>query len=112
VVSYRLQSILTPANDFQLLLGRGFNAVRLGVMWPGVEPQRGQYNDTYLGIIVKMINDLGAAGIYTIIDFHQDLWSEHFCGEGIPSWAVETRGAPGKIQVHSFQLVSFLTYYC
>ncbi|KAJ3179996.1 hypothetical protein HK101_009992 [Irineochytrium annulatum] len=53
----------------------------LGVMWPGVEPVRGQYNMTYLDVmsnIVKMCED---AGIYVILDFHQDGLSEKFCGE-------------------------------
>ena len=29
----------------------GMNAVRLGVMWPGVEPTEGQYNYTYLSTV-------------------------------------------------------------
>lgn len=26
-------------------------------------------------------------GIYVMLDFHQDLWSEKYCGEGAPDWA-------------------------
>lgn len=26
----------------------GFNGIRLGMMWAGVEPQKDQYNETYL----------------------------------------------------------------
>jgi hypothetical protein len=37
----------------------------------------------------------GTFGIYTYLDFHQDSGSELFCGEGLPTWAVETQGAPG-----------------
>ena len=29
----------------------GFNALRLGTMWSGIEPEEGQYNQTYLNII-------------------------------------------------------------
>lgn len=29
-------------------------------------------------------------GIYTLLDMHQDILSEKFCGEGIPDWAVDT----------------------
>ena len=28
-------------------------------------------------------------GIYTLLDMHQDVLSEKFCGEGIPDWAVD-----------------------
>ena len=29
----------------------GFNVVRLGVMWTGVEPEKGQINHTYVDIL-------------------------------------------------------------
>ena len=29
-------------------------------------------------------------GIYTLLDAHQDVLSEKFCGEGIPDWAVDS----------------------
>ena len=29
----------------------GFNVVRLGTMWTGVEPHEGQINETYVGIL-------------------------------------------------------------
>ena len=32
------------------LADHGFNVVRLYVAWPGVEPQRDQYNMTYLNV--------------------------------------------------------------
>lgn len=74
--------------DAQLLHGWGVNAVRLAVMWPGVEPVRGQYNQTYLQIM-KGIADLCAKyGIYVLVEMHQDCFSERFCGEGVPEWAV------------------------
>ena len=33
-----------------------------------------------------LINRAGSHGIYTLIDFHQDLIAEKFCGDGIPTW--------------------------
>ena len=30
--------------DFELMQSVGINSIRLGVMWPGVEPHRGVYN--------------------------------------------------------------------
>ncbi|CAM9399182.1 unnamed protein product, partial [Discosporangium mesarthrocarpum] len=64
----------------------GFNVVRLGVLWPGVEPERGVYNHTYLEAIDDIIAILARHGIYTMVDFHQDLLTRKFCGEGIPAW--------------------------
>lgn len=67
----------------------GFNAIRLGVMWPGVEPVQGQYNMTYLKVMRKIVDDLYEKGIYTIVDFHQDAFSQLWCGEGVPTWLIE-----------------------
>lgn len=73
--------------DAKLLSSWGFNVVRLGVMWPGVEPQYQVFDRQYLADIMTIINNLGKYGIYTIIDLHQDLGNRAFCGEGIPDWA-------------------------
>jgi len=48
----------------------GFNNVRLGVMWEAVEREQGVYDDAYLDKIETLINKLGAAGIYTLVDNH------------------------------------------
>eukprot|EP00055_Hartaetosiga_balthica_P012705 m.62515 g.62515 ORF g.62515 m.62515 type:complete len:499 (-) comp8033_c4_seq2:73-1569(-) len=73
--------------DAKILNQYGMNAIRLGMMWPGVEPTRNQYNQTYLDMmknITKMCED---HGIWVLLDFHQDVWNERFCGEGVPAWA-------------------------
>jgi endoglycosylceramidase len=31
---------------------------------------------------------MGKNGIYTLLEFHQDLFSEKFCGDGVPIWAI------------------------
>jgi hypothetical protein len=33
-----------------------------------------------------LINMAGKHGIYTLIDYHQDIMGEIFCGDGIPTW--------------------------
>ena len=58
-------------------------------MWPGVEPVRGSYNETYLAEIRKIVDLAYRYGIYTILDMHQDLLTEQYCGEGVPPWAVK-----------------------
>ena len=65
------------------------NVVRLGVMWQGVEPEKDKFNHTYLDVMRNLTIRLGNAGIYTIVDFHQDVLSRKFCGDGVPDYIVD-----------------------
>uniref|UniRef100_A0A7S0EH12 Glycoside hydrolase family 5 domain-containing protein n=1 Tax=Hanusia phi TaxID=3032 RepID=A0A7S0EH12_9CRYP len=78
--------------DFDLLKKAGVNVIRLGTMWPGVEPERGRYNMTYIGIIKSIAQNAAKRGIYTLLDMHQDALAERFCGEGVPDWAIVPSG--------------------
>ena len=57
------------------------NTIRFGFMWPGVEIANGTYNQTYLDLALNLVNAAGAGGIYSLIDAHEDVLSEKFCGE-------------------------------
>lgn len=57
--------------------------------WAGVEPKKDWYNETYLEEMVKFVNELGAHGIYTLVDFHQDIIAEKYCGDGVPTWLID-----------------------
>lgn len=70
--------------DIEYLKSWGFNIVRLGIFWEATETSLRQYNLTYLGEVNKVINALGQAGIFTVLDSHQDLFSRRLCGEGMP----------------------------
>ncbi|CAI7880628.1 unnamed protein product [Closterium sp. NIES-54] len=83
--SFHPELSFSPA-DFAILQTLGLNVVRLGVMWPGVHPARGETNETYLHVMKRMVRQMRAAGIYTLVDFHQDVFGSRFCGEGAPSW--------------------------
>jgi endoglycosylceramidase len=93
----------------------GFNVVRLGMVWQGLEPgtagpndpaicrpgppgDPGQFNqtvlDSYLSNLKHTVDMLGRRHIYTLLDMHQDVYSELFGGEGAPAWAVCTDGLP------------------
>jgi hypothetical protein len=48
--------------DADNLLSWGFNVVRLGVMWPGVEPHRGSYDMDYLDEALRLVDMLGEFG--------------------------------------------------
>merc|ERR1711959_836666 len=68
-------------------------------MWPGVEPIRGWYNDTYLDEIDRAVSLAAEHRVYTLLDMHQDGLSEYYCGEGIPWWAVRhTTGWLNKLE--------------
>jgi len=56
--------------DIDNLVKWGFNFVRLGVMWEGVETADGVYNEKYLKDVNDLVNRLGEKGIYTLIDSH------------------------------------------
>ncbi|CAK9048885.1 Endoglycoceramidase (EGCase) (Glycosphingolipid-specific enzyme) (GSL-specific enzyme) [Durusdinium trenchii] len=77
------------AKTMDLLQEWGFNVVRLGVMWPGVEPEPGQVDQGYLQRVRYVVDELKKRGIHTLADLHQDLGSRYFCGEGFPEAYVE-----------------------
>ncbi|CAE7233585.1 unnamed protein product [Symbiodinium natans] len=77
------------STTIELLKEWGFNVVRLGVMWPGVEPEPRRIDGSYLHRAKHLTRELAERGIYTIADLHQDLGSSHFCGEGFPEAYVD-----------------------
>eukprot|EP00761_Pharyngomonas_kirbyi_P010417 gb/GECH01010437.1/.p1 GENE.gb/GECH01010437.1/~~gb/GECH01010437.1/.p1 ORF type:complete len:543 (+),score=93.68 gb/GECH01010437.1/:1-1629(+) len=98
---------LSPS-DIAHLEEWGFNVVRLYVGWDAVEPERGHYNTTYLSVLNGLINRMGDAGIVTLLDAHQDLFSRRFCGEGSPLWVTENLTDPAQ---HSFPLPAVPAMY-
>jgi endoglycosylceramidase len=82
------------ADDAAFLAANGFDAMRVGVIWAAVEPSPGHYDDAYLASVADTVQTLAAHGIYSLLDFHQDLYNEKFQGEGAPAWAVQDGGLP------------------
>lgn len=81
---------LLDVNHVAEIKSWGFNTIRLGVMWTGAEPTKGTYNETYLGILNQILDNLEAYGIAALIDVHQDVLSSYFClYDGAPTWAVD-----------------------
>ena len=35
------------------------------------------------------MEDLYSHGLWTIVDFHQDAFTERYCGEGVPDWLLQ-----------------------
>jgi endoglycosylceramidase len=84
------------ADDAAFLARTGFNVVRVGVIWKALEPVPGVYDDAYLARIAATVRTLGRHGIYSVLDFHQDLLNEKFGGEGWPDWAILDNGLPAQ----------------
>lgn len=73
-------------DDAKLMASIGYNTIRLGVLWAGLEPIEGQYNMTYLEQIVECVNIAEKYGLYPVLDMHQDVFNRKFCGNGVPDW--------------------------
>lgn len=89
-------------DDAVFLAKNGFNAMRIGVIWAGVEPRPGVYNNKYLAGIAQTVHTLAMHGIATLLDFHQDIYSAEFQGEGAPAWATQDGGLPNPPLGFSF----------
>merc|ERR1719201_2363786 len=47
------------AEDADLMASMGYNTIRLGVLWAGLEPTRGEYNMTYMAQVEDCENSWG-----------------------------------------------------
>ena len=72
---------------------KGFNLIRLGIFWDGVEPLPGFYDEEYLNRIAEVVEEAKQCGIYVFLDMHQDLYSAKFI-DGAPAWATLDEGLP------------------
>lgn len=71
----------------------GFNLLRFGIFWHGVEPQPGVYDTAYLKRVKEIVRLAEEYGIYIILDMHQDLFAQKFI-DGAPDWACLDDGLP------------------
>jgi endoglycosylceramidase len=103
------------AADASLMARLGFDVVRLGMTWSGLEPGKAKANSPaicrpgkptnphqlnlavlgrYVAHLKQTVDLLGRFHIFTILDMHQDVYNQTFDGEGAPSWAVCTNDVP------------------
>ena len=111
------------APEAQRMAQLGFNVVRLGIIWKGLEPGTDPINDpaickagapgtsgadqfsakrfdAYMDRLEATVSLLARYGISSLIDMHQDVYNEAFGGEGAPNWAVCTDGITPRPQRH------------
>jgi hypothetical protein len=80
-------SSFTP-DDAAFVRSFGCNSIRLGTMWPGVQPDGpGTTDAAYIARVVDTVTFAGAQGVFSLLDAHQDVMSAQTCGEGLPGWA-------------------------
>jgi len=79
--------------DFAAWRSWGLNCVRLGVIWDGLEPEPGIYNEKYLQAIDRQIAWAAENDLFVILDMHQDLYSVLYA-DGAPAWATLINGQP------------------
>ncbi len=86
---------MPPQNQetFESFKKWGFNCIRLGIIWDGLEPEPGKYNEEYLLEIDKRIQWAEDNEIYVFLDMHQDLYGAKF-SDGAPDWATLDEGQP------------------
>jgi hypothetical protein len=71
----------------------GFNFVRLPLTWEALEHQGpGQYDESCLANLRKLLLAMEKHGISVYIDPHQDAWSRFTGGDGAPAWTLEALG--------------------
>lgn len=75
--------------------GWGVNVLRLPFTWEAVEPVQGHDDQTFLKRYDALIAAAWQRGMRVIVDFHQDVYSQRFCGDGFPDWTLPPGTAPG-----------------
>lgn len=71
----------------------GFNVVRLVVMWKALEPSpESRPSEAYLRALESFVESLYRRGLFVFIDFHQDIASDRYGGDGFPDWALFVDG--------------------
>ncbi|MBO3098363.1 cellulase family glycosylhydrolase [Gelidibacter pelagius] len=71
----------------------GVNTIRFLIIWDGLEPEPGVYNEEYLKEIDQRIQWAADNNIFVVLDMHQDLYSVKY-SDGAPEWATLDEGKP------------------
>lgn len=76
------------AADCQRMRTLGLNVLRLPINWSGIEPDRDAYDEAYLEMVDAAVDCAGDAGVFVLLDMHQDAYSKHIGEDGAPLWAI------------------------
>lgn len=65
----------------------GLNVLRVPFSWDAMEPEQGTIDEEWMVRYDALLDGAAERGLFTIVDFHQDVYSERYCGDGFPIWA-------------------------
>jgi endoglycosylceramidase len=104
-----------PAGQYAQALGTymdraaswGIDAMRVPFTWSALEPTQGTYDQDWIAQYQQLIDAAWARGIWSVVDFHQDIYSESFCGDGFPGWTLGPTWPPYTHDCPDWQLEYF-----
>ena len=79
---HELQTYLDGARSW------GINALRVPLTWEAVEPTEGADDEAFLKRYDALLDAAWKRGMFTIVDFHQDIYAAVLCGDGFPAWTL------------------------
>ncbi|MFT3693949.1 MAG: cellulase family glycosylhydrolase [Kofleriaceae bacterium] len=75
----------------------GFNAIRFIMTWSAVEPTQGQYDELYLSAVRERMQWAHDAGLFVIVEMHEDIYGEGFGFDGAPKWTCDAANYEGFV---------------
>ncbi|MFS8070721.1 MAG: glycoside hydrolase family 5 protein, partial [Byssovorax sp.] len=66
----------------------GINTLRVPFTWEAVEPAEGTDDEAFLKRYDALLDAAWKRGMFTIVDFHQDIYAAVLCGDGFPAWTL------------------------
>jgi len=75
--------------DLEFIAKSGFNAIRLVINWDRIEPEPDTYDADYITLVARHARLADGAGLYVIVDLHQDMYGMGFGLHGAPRWTCD-----------------------
>ena len=75
--------------DCQRMHELGLDFLRLPINWSALEPAPGTFDDAYLDRVDAAVTCAANAGLYVMIDMHEDAYSKEIGEDGAPLWAIQ-----------------------
>jgi endoglycosylceramidase len=63
--------------DLPQLAALGYDVIRVNVSWSLLEPSPGKISTSYVNRVAQVVAWAKKAGVYVVIDMHQDAWSKY-----------------------------------
>jgi len=83
--------------DVDHIKSRGWNFIRLGVVWAGAQPEDAdQLDPGFLELLHAVLNLTDKNGLHVMLDNHGDMVGSAGCGNGVPMW-VQKQAVPDLI---------------